>query len=180
MSYKGTLGWIELSDHNIPFDSPGIQLCGGNFAIKKSVFNDIGLFKTNLGRSAGNLMGGEDGDFHRRLKENHKKGLYSPSLIIYHQIPISRMTFKYHIRWAFWSGVSNGVRIKSQPDTKEDVAHLFDIPKYWYNKSIKGILQFIIETSLINIKSSPRGICGIMDFCYFFGLLYGRYFYSQK
>lgn len=174
--YKGILGWIEQADQCIPFNNFDGELCGGNCAIRRSIFAQVGCFNVNLGRSAKNLMGGEDGEFHRRLKSHKKYGIYDPDLIIYHQIPKTRMTFTYHLRWAFWSGVSNGIRLRIAPLTAERVPHLIGVPRYWGKKAVVGIRDFVTSVISLDTLKSPKGICGAMDVSYLAGLLYGRYF----
>lgn len=175
--YQGILGWIEQSETIISFDNFDGELCGGNCIIRRDSINEVGGFDTRLGRSSKNLMGGEDGELHRRLKDFKKYGIYDPNLIIYHHISQERMTFRYHLRWAFWSGASNGIRIKNNKDTKEDVPHLFGIPRYWFSKAMVGIVQFSQQLISFDVRKHPKGICGAMDFAYFLGFFYGRHFF---
>src|SRR5690606_6602458 len=103
--YRGLLGWIELSAEPIDYDAFEGELCGGNMIVRRDKFLGLGGFAGSLGRGAANLMGGEDGELHRRLKRSGARGLYVPCLSILHKVPSSRMTIGYHRRWAYWSGV---------------------------------------------------------------------------
>lgn len=169
--YRGILGWIELSSQVIAYDDFGGELCGGNFIAKADLLAKVGGFNTNLGRSAGNLLGGEDGDLHRRIKGAGATGFYDPEFSILHLIPIDRMTFAYHVRWAYWSGVANGIRIENNDDRREGVPHLFGVPRYWFSKAFRGVVVFLVETVCFRIKSKPRGVVGLMDCFYLYGLL---------
>lgn len=173
-AYRGILGWIELAEKCISYDDFDGELCGGNCVIKRSIFTAISGFNNSLGRSAKNLMGGEDGEFHRRLKAHKYFGLYDPNLVIYHQIPKSRMTFRYHFRWAFWSGVSNGIRLKTNPLTAEPVPKLWGVPRYWYQKALQGVSRFLFNTLSLTLFKNPNGICGALDALYLLGLFYGK------
>jgi glycosyltransferase involved in cell wall biosynthesis len=172
--YRGILGWIELSSQVISYDDFDGELCGGNFIAKSDLLAKVGGFNTNLGRSAGNLLGGEDGDLHRRIKDAGAKGFYDPEFSILHLIPIDRMTFAYHVRWAYWSGVANGIRIENNDCRRESVPHLFGVPRYWFSKAFRGAIVFLVETVCFRIKSTPRGVVGLMDCFYLYGLLKKR------
>jgi glucosyl-dolichyl phosphate glucuronosyltransferase len=174
-SYKGVLGWIEQSETMRPFEDFGGTLVGGNAIIRRSTIEKTGGFSTELGRSGKNLMGGEDEEFHRRLDSIGAKGIYDPELIIFHLIPTTRMSKKYHLRWAFWSGVSNGRR--SNWEDREAVPYLFGIPRYRYSKAASGLSVYI--RSLIHPRKyeSPKAFTGLMDSLYFSGMVYGKLFY---
>ena len=173
--YKGILGWIEQAPKKMSYDEFDGTLCGGNCAMRRQVFDAVGGFNVHLGRSAQNLMGGEDGEFHLRLRAKGLRGLYDPALIVYHQIPAARMTFRYHLRWAYWSGVSNGIRIRTRGMDGQPVAMLGGIPRYWYRKAIDGCATALFATMTRSFWRAPRGLCGAMDFSYLLGLLYGRH-----
>lgn len=173
--YRGVLGWIELSDMDLDFNTEGIELCGGNFAIKRSDLIQAGAFNTSLGRSSNNLMGGEDGDLHRRLKNLSLKGVYTPSLIIYHDIPTSRMTFKYHSRWSFWSGFSHGVRLATLTGADAGLRKIAGIPLYLINKGLRGALTLAASIMKLQLLKDPVGACGLMDASYSVGVIFGRF-----
>lgn len=168
--YRGILGWIELRPDVTSYDDFDGELCGGNFIAKKKLLLDAGGFNAKLGRSVGNLLGGEDGDLHRRIKATSAVGFYDPNFVILHTIPASRMTVAYHLRWAYWSGVANGIRIESGEGPREYVPHLLGVPRYWIKKAIIGLLSFSWELMLFRWRSSPVGIVGLMDCCYLWGL----------
>jgi hypothetical protein len=51
--------------------------------------------------------------------------MYTPGLIIYHHIPADRLTRKYHRRWCYWRGVSQGL---SDRDSRAPGRYLLGIP----------------------------------------------------
>ena len=85
----------------------GNFLLGSNIAIRSSVLREVGLFRTDLGRAAGNLAGGEDSEMVRRLLERGKRLVYVPTAIVNHKVPAERMTLAYLRRWNFWMARSN-------------------------------------------------------------------------
>lgn len=171
--YKGILGWIELRSQITSYEDFDGELCGGNFIARTELLKKVGQFNTSLGRSDGNLLGGEDGDLHRRVKNAHAKGYYDPLLVILHSIPASRMTMSYHLRWAYWSGVANRIRIEKKLNPREDVPHMFGVPRYWISKAARGVFRFAYEAAFLRITSRSYGIVGLMDALYMLGLVKG-------
>lgn len=171
--YLGVLGWLELSDIARDYDTFDASLCGGNMIVRRDLYLRIGGFSSALGRGASNLLGGEDGEFHRRLKKGKAKGCYIPELSVFHWIPVSRMTLEYHRKWAYWSGVSNRIRITSEPQTAEDLPHLFGVPRYRFSKGASGFIQYIYHLVTGKLMTKPEGVIGLLDFMYLIGLLRG-------
>jgi GT2 family glycosyltransferase len=89
-AYRAVLGWIEQTNRAQPFTEFGGSICGGNCVVRRSALQEIGGFTTRIGRSKGNLMGGEDDELHHNLVTRGFYGIYDPALIIYHFIPNSR------------------------------------------------------------------------------------------
>lgn len=173
--YRAVLGWIEQNDSALPFDEFGGGLCGGNCVIRRSALLEVGGFSTMIGRSANNLLCGEDDELHRKLRAQGKIGMYDPELVIYHFIPVHRMTRKYHLRWAFWSGVSNGVRLNWLP--AEQVAKLFGLPRYRFSLGLYGLLLWLRKLLSKSDKASAEGFSGLMDAIYLIGAFYGKHFF---
>lgn len=172
--FRGVLGWIEVSDVNKSYDDFDASLCGGNMLVERATYLKIGGFSSALGRGANNLLGGEDGEFHRRLKRAGARGMYCPKLSVLHWIPVSRMTVEYHLRWAYWSGASNRIRIITQPQTAEKSPHLFGVPRYQFAKGLQGVGQYLVAALRGRLTRTPDGIVGLLDFMYLLGLLRGK------
>lgn len=177
-AYRAVLGWIEQSEKVQPFSDFGGSICGGNCVMKRSALLDAGGFATHIGRSKGNLMGGEDDELHRNLTLKGYHGIYDPALVIYHFIPDARMTRSYHLRWAFWSGASNGVRLQWLPP--ETVPKLFGLPRYRYSQACSGLLRCLRYALSRAPDSKPRSFAGLMDVLYLFGTLYGKLVLSRQ
>lgn len=171
--YKGVLGWIEQSSKLQSFDDFNGTLVGGNALVRRSALLALGGYSTELGRSGSNLMGGEDEEFHRRLRSIGAVGKYDPQLIIFHLIPTRRMSKSYHLRWSFWSGASNGKRLNWE--TRESVPHLFGFPRYRYKKAASGIIKFITSLAKSQKEEKSSGFSGLMDAFYFAGMIYGKH-----
>jgi len=68
---------------------------GANMSFRRHVFDDYGLFKTELGRRGDGLEGGDEKELFIRLKLNKEKIYYAPNPKVKHFIPDRRVTIEY-------------------------------------------------------------------------------------
>lgn len=83
---------------------------GGNMAIRREVFDRIGVFNTSLGRTGKSLIGGEENDLFERIKEAGMECYYTPLAVMYHIIPAEKLTEAYFERLCYNIGVSQHTR----------------------------------------------------------------------
>jgi glucosyl-dolichyl phosphate glucuronosyltransferase len=79
-------------------------LYGTNIAFRKSLFQEIGLFRLDLDRKGASLMGGGDTELFKRARSRGKKLLYLPGMVVRHLAPASRLTRRYFRERLFYSG----------------------------------------------------------------------------
>ena len=79
---------------------------GANFAFPKWVFQRFGPFDTRLDRQGAQLFGGGDSEMIRRLRSKGLDAWFVPGARALHQMPASRLTFRYAARHAFDSARS--------------------------------------------------------------------------
>jgi len=79
-------------------------LYGTNVAFRKSLFQEIGLFRLDLDRKGDSLMGGGDTEFFKRAHARGHRLLYLPSLVVRHLVPASRLTRPFFRERLFYSG----------------------------------------------------------------------------
>ncbi len=175
--YGGVVGWVDGGDKEVPYDSnyPGI-LMGGNAVFKRSILEQVGLYTTWLGRTDKGLLTGEDEELYGRLLAHGAKGMYLPSLIIYHRVLPERMTKKYFRRWCFWRGVSLGLLDRKR---KLPVAYLFGVPRWHYRKALQGVASTM--TRLVMTPKDPSKVfADELGFWDWLGLVYGRHFRREN
>ncbi len=97
-------------------------LYGANIAIRKSVFSEIGLFRTDLGPSGSNPFRGEDTEMLIRILAAGKKVVYAPDIVVYHKIGSERMKMAYVRRRRFYGSRSDFQRL---PSDKQRIARWF-------------------------------------------------------
>jgi glycosyltransferase involved in cell wall biosynthesis len=117
---KWTYSWVSAIDkgNRVSLFTKGAYPIGANMGVKKSCFDDVGLFNTQLGRNKKNLMGGEEKDLFDRIISKGKKVYYFPDTMVHHIIPSSRTTKDYIIRMGQGIGMSERIRTLSTSRTK--------------------------------------------------------------
>ena len=101
-----TLSLLDISESTIEVG----KIVGANFAITKKLIAQVGYFSRSLGRKKGNLLGGEETDLCKRAREQGLKVVYTPSAVVQHQIPPSRLKFGWMFRRMYYGGVSRAIR----------------------------------------------------------------------
>ncbi len=151
---------------------PGM-LNGGNAAIRRSVFEKVGLYSTRLGRTAKGLLSEEDAEFFRRVLAAGISGLYVPDFAIYHHIPADRLTRKYHRRWAYWRAVSQGVLDREQ---REPVKYLFGIPRHRIGRAIRSL--FAMPLHRLRTNGKARAFADELATWDLIGFIHGKHFFN--
>ena len=101
--------WMNYGDHVREYPR-GRYPGGGNAAYRKSVFEQVGLFNTALGRKGGNLMGSEEKDIFDKMHALKMQVLYLPSPILHHIIPQAKLEPDYFNRLTIQMGISERQR----------------------------------------------------------------------
>lgn len=83
---------------------------GGNMAMRRSVFEEVGVFNTNLGRTGGRLIGGEESELFERMAERGMACYYVPRAVMYHIILESKLQPDYFERLSYNTGISQRLR----------------------------------------------------------------------
>ena len=82
----------------------GEQLYGVNFSCRRYAFDQIGLFRTDLGRQGIALLGSEESEFQQRLLQQGQSLIYTPHAVVSHRVPEERLQQWYFIRLAYHKG----------------------------------------------------------------------------
>jgi glycosyltransferase involved in cell wall biosynthesis len=171
--YGSVVGWVNGGDEEVPFDENyGGILMGGNAVFKREVLLKVGLYTTWLGRTDKGLLSGEDEELYNRLLASGAKGMYLPSLKIYHHVPAERLTRKYFRSWCFWRGVSLGLLERKR---KQPVAYLFGLPRWQYRSAARGLVSGA-SGLVVSPKEERKAFASELALWDFLGLFYGRHF----
>lgn len=136
--------------NNIKQFPPGKFPIGANMYFRKKVFEETGLFNTELGRTGKNLLGGEEKDIFNKLRK--KKGLiyYLPKPWIYHIIPESRLTAAFIKKQA--SGIGQSEKIRALDIKKTEIYKSYLKEVFKWGASLFLFLFYVINFSPAKAK----------------------------
>jgi glucosyl-dolichyl phosphate glucuronosyltransferase len=78
---------------------------GANLAIRRDALEQVGEWRTDLGKVNNTLIAGEDHELCVRLYQAGLfSGFYDPSVEVRHLVPAHRLTRRYFRKWFFWHG----------------------------------------------------------------------------
>jgi glycosyltransferase involved in cell wall biosynthesis len=172
--YRGVIGWVEcgLEPRDFGPTFPGI-LTGGNAVITRQTMNRVGPYWTALSRQPNRLMGAEDEHVYYRLLSLGAKGRYLPGLIIYHYVPVQRMTRQYFRRWCFWCGLSRALIDFEYPAA---VPYVAGVPRYLVGKALREGVRAAFGTLTRSVQPDDR-FAAELNMWDLAGFIYGKHFY---
>src|SRR3989344_918616 len=109
---KAFYSLIDLGDHIIKVD----KVVGASFGINLKRISNEAYFDESLGRQRGILLGGEETDLCKRIRNLNLNIIYTPFAIAYHQIPKERVNIRWILNRIYMGGVSRSLT-KSKPNT---------------------------------------------------------------
>lgn len=139
-------GTIAIQDHGpdpFVYDDRRKVPLGANMAARRSLFDAVGGFRPDLGRSSGKLvMGQEVPELLLRARAAGLRGLYVPAMRVRHHIPARRLERSYFRRWWYGKGVSRSALERARPVTELGVdltatPHLLRVPRYMYGSALR-------------------------------------------
>jgi glycosyltransferase involved in cell wall biosynthesis len=110
IAYNGKYcSWLSLMDFgNNAFEINPNFVWGLNFSIRKNDFYKLGGFHPdNIHPDFQHFQGDGETGLTMKAEKYGLKALYNPAVLLYHQIPSSRLTYDYFKKRAFYSGVCN-------------------------------------------------------------------------
>jgi glycosyltransferase involved in cell wall biosynthesis len=102
--HKRLLGYNVHGDKIKPID--GGNIFGGNFAIRREVYDRIGGFSETFGRRGQDRLAGEEAEYFMRAKAQKFRFMYTPNAAVEHLVDKSRATIEYLTRSALGVGKS--------------------------------------------------------------------------
>ncbi len=147
-------GTIAIQNHgSTPFiyeEGRKVPL-GANMAVRREVFERIGGFRPDLGRTGGRLvLGQEVPELLLRARAAGLRGLYVPEMQVDHHVPAARLTRRYFRKWWFGKGVSRAALERMQSVTELGVdlrttPHILSVPRFMYGSAIRDVREAIRE-----------------------------------
>jgi GT2 family glycosyltransferase len=124
--FKGFMSETLLRfDEATIIDKP--LLWGCNLSFRKNIFDNVGMFDENLGRTREKLISEDETELQRRILKKGFKLIYEPNAIVTHIIDKQKLTKKWFLERSFWQGYSEILRIRNQENFE----------KVWKEKSFQ-------------------------------------------
>jgi glycosyltransferase involved in cell wall biosynthesis len=99
------LAMLDYGNDAFEFSWPGDGklLYGANFAFRRDLLLELGLFNVELGRK-GASGAGEDKDIFEKLLASGRRAVYEPGIVVRHKVFPDRLSKQYFRRWYYSAG----------------------------------------------------------------------------
>ena len=97
---------------------------GANMSFRRSCFDTVGVFNNDLGRKGAGMLGGEEADMFKRIRNAGLKVYYDPSQALQHIIPPERLTEEALKKFSFGVGVSQALMDREATSNKYPLIQL--------------------------------------------------------
>jgi len=168
----GFLGHQDFGNEPRPMDGYKEFPFGGNMAVKRSVFDKIGLFDTSMGRKGAGLkkeelFKGEETDFFHRLADVGGRFYYQPEALVLHKILVHQLKPSF-----FLTLHNNAGLLAARKDLMSYRRTLLGIPWFIYPQLVRAIASYI---QLCVTKGPNSAFRQLMTVNYFLGVMGGYY-----
>ncbi len=131
----------DYGEETRPYGKPMDPFIGSNYAFKKEVFDQCGLFRVDLGPGATAM--GEDTEFIERLSAKGHSLYYCGAAIVRHPVDLGRLRLNYIAKWHIALGRFAARR--ELEDTGQKFAMCLGVPRYLIKDVIKDSLFLIFD-----------------------------------
>lgn len=91
------------------------MLFGANCSFRQCAFEELGLFRTDLGRYADQMLGSEETEYQKRILQHGKSVAYTPHAVVHHCVVAERLQKRYFARLAHGKGRTSAVLAMTDP-----------------------------------------------------------------
>jgi len=173
-------GTIAIQDHGADtfvYEVARKVPLGANVAAHRSLFDEVGGFRADLGRTTGATpLGQEVPEWLMRVRAAGYSGRYVPSMRVRHHVPATRLTRPYFRRWWYGKGMSRAALERLQPITElgldlRRTPHVFGVPRYMFGTAARDVTAWLRARAVGDIATAFRHQ---MMLAYFAGYLRAR------
>lgn len=118
-----------------------LGLVGANFAFRKRVFDEVGLFSAELQRVKDGIGSTEDHEFLLRLYASGRKALYAPDVVVTTEVPAERLTRDYHRRWHRGHGRFHALMRTAEIEGSR--GRLFGVPLHLFRSAVTDAVRWL-------------------------------------
>ena len=134
-------GAVVIYDHGdttVPLHNSMYRFIGANYSFKRSIFKQLGDFRTDLGPGKGTV--GEDVELVDRFLDNGKILYYCGEALVWHPFDMKRLTLKHVAKWNIELGT---FKVRKEIEKKEAFIFYFGIPRYLIRGIMRDFLRLI-------------------------------------
>jgi glucosyl-dolichyl phosphate glucuronosyltransferase len=124
------------------YQKPTYEFLGANYAFKRQVFDDCGLFRTDIGPGKGTY--GDDTEFVGRTLRFGKKLYYCGEALVWHPVDINRTNLIYIAQWYMGLGRYR-IIVDEQATVDPSLVYWFGIPRYLIGQILKNTMNASIH-----------------------------------
>ena len=168
----GFLGHQDFGDAPHPMDGYKEFPFGGNMAMRRSAFDKVGLFDTEMGRKGTGLkkeelFKGEEVDFFHRLADADGQFYYQPDALVLHKI------LAHQLKPGFFLTLHNNAGLlQARRDSMAYGRTLSGIPLFVFPQFVRAIGKYLL---LCVTKGPNLAFRQLMNVAYFWGMIVGYY-----
>ena len=132
---------------------------GANMAVRRNALTRVGGWRTDLGKVNGGLIPGEDFEIYFRLHAGGDyRGMYDPHLTVRHDVPSSRVTFRYFARWFFAAGQAHArMATDLYPGVSfERARRIAGVPGFFYRELAERAMTCLRSVTRDRVESRVR------------------------
>jgi glucosyl-dolichyl phosphate glucuronosyltransferase len=111
---------------------------GANMAMKRTVFDQVGLFDTDRGRKGNLLASGEDGELFERILSAGLTSVFLGQSRVHHKVESFRLTKRYFRRWRLQTS-RNIAQSRGIPGERR----LANIPLYVFPQFLRALARML-------------------------------------
>lgn len=138
---SGTVVIYDYGTKTCAYDKSMYPFIGANFAFRRKVFTDCGMFRTDLGPGQGTV--GEDHEFIVRLVKKSKVLYYCGDALVWHPVDLQRLTFKHVAQWNIALG-RFAARMEYE-SAEQPLVYLCGVPRYLWRGVIQDFLWLAVS-----------------------------------
>ncbi|MEM9448786.1 MAG: glycosyltransferase [Cyanobacteria bacterium P01_E01_bin.6] len=107
---SGSLGFYDLGDEIVFIDNPGQTPRGLNYSMRRSFWEEMGGFDSQLGRVGKRLLSNEELQMTERALEAGWRVAYLPDALVAHNVAPERLHQSWFLNRSWWQGISEYYR----------------------------------------------------------------------
>lgn len=134
------LALADYGDEELSVDERN-PICLLACSFRRSHVEAVGGYRSELGVSRDLIGGVEDLELLRRLWTAARRGVYLPDLGLYHKVPPSRLTRRYHRRWH--TGHGRFYARMREAGYERSEARLLDVPAHLYRQAATAAVEWL-------------------------------------